>query len=301
MSASHPRVLLFGKNGQLGIELHRLLAPSSQIVALDIEECDLEKPDAVRRMVRDVRPSIIINASAYTDVERAEQEPEKAQAINAVAPAVMAEEAVVLGTGLIHYSTDYVFDGTKGSPYTEDDANHPLNAYGRSKLEGEKAIRATGVHHLILRTSWLYGTRGKNFLLTILRLADERSELRIVCDQSGAPTWSRSLAEGTVKILERLNWQLPTPGRTYHATAGGHTSWYGFAAKALSLSSDLKLKSTRTVPIPSSDYPTNARRPVNSRLSNERLHHELGVSLPNWEEDLQRVMAILNAEGVGKI
>ncbi len=198
------RILITGTNGQVGFELLRSLAGLGTVIAAGRDELDLADPDAIRRTLRDTKPGLIVNAAAYTAVDKAEAEPELALAINGVAPGILAEEAKRLGAALIHYSTDYVFDGSKGAPYTEDDAPRPISAYGRTKLAGEHAIQAVGVPHLILRTSWVYGARGSNFLLTILRLAKEREELSIVDDQIGAPTWSRAIAMATAGILERL-------------------------------------------------------------------------------------------------
>ena len=234
------RILITGKNGQVGFELQRSMAGQGQVIAVGRDEMDLSNPDSIRRVVRDIVPDLIINAAAYTAVDLAESEPELALAINGVAPGILAEEAKRLGAALIHYSTDYVFDGGKGKPYTEDDAPCPINVYGRTKLAGERAIQAVDAPHLILRTSWVYGARGKNFLLTILRLARERDKLSIVDDQVGAPTWSRAIAAGTKDILGRLGYGGPGFGDAcaerrgiYNFSAAGQTSWHGFAAAIL--------------------------------------------------------------------
>jgi len=284
----HTRILLTGVNGQVGWELHRSLAPLGQVVAMDSKALDLTDADAIRAKVREVAPRIIVNPAAYTAVDKAESEPGRARLVNAVAPAVLAEAAGECGAMLVHYSTDYVFDGRKETPYLEDDVTHPLNVYGATKLDGEAAIRASGVRHLILRTSWVYGARGGNFLLTMQRLMQERPELRIVDDQIGAPTWSRMIAEATALILAQclspaLGADRPEPWGTYHLTCGGETSWYGFAAAIAELGG----YPTRLTPIPSSDYPTPARRPANSRLDNGKLARVFGLRLPHWREALK--------------
>ena len=284
----HTRILLTGVNGQVGWELHRSLAPLGQVVAMDSKALDLTDADAIRAKVREVAPRIIVNPAAYTAVDKAESEPGRARLVNAVAPAVLAEAAGECGAMLVHYSTDYVFDGRKETPYLEDDVTHPLNVYGATKLDGEAAIRASGVRHLILRTSWVYGARGGNFLLTMQRLMQERPELRIVDDQIGAPTWSRMIAEATALILAQClsparGADRPEPWGTYHLTCGGETSWYGFAAAIAELGG----YPTRLTPIPSSDYPTPARRPANSRLDNGKLARVFGLRLPHWREALK--------------
>ncbi len=284
----HTRILLTGVNGQIGWELRRSLAPLGQVFAMDSKTLDLTDADAIRAKVRDIAPCIIVNPAAYTAVDKAESEPERARLVNAVAPAVLAEAGGECGAVLVHYSTDYVFDGRKKTPYLEDDVTHPLNVYGATKLEGEAAIRASGVRHLILRTSWVYGARGSNFLLTMQRLMQERSELRIVDDQIGAPTWSRMIAEATALILAQClsparGADRPEPWGTYHLTCDGETSWYGFAAAIAELGG----YPTRLTPIPSSDYPTPARRPANSRLDNGKLARVFGLRLPHWHEALK--------------
>lgn len=288
------RILLTGKNGQVGWELQRTLAPLGQVIALDAAELDLADADAIRRKVREIRPHIIVNPAAYTAVDKAESEPELAMAINGVAPGVFAEEAKKLGAFLIHYSTDYVFDGAKKGAYVEDDAPNPLSEYGKSKLAGEQAIRAADCNHLILRTSWVYGARGKNFLLTMLRLAKERSELRIVDDQIGAPTWCRSLAEITAQILAQLHAPGATQedmGRvsgTYHLTSADSVSWYGFAAEIIRQAGIQPVP--KLVPIPSQEYPTPAVRPMNSVLSNDKLLRTFGLQAGSWQGNLRLCM-----------
>lgn len=290
------QILLFGRNGQLGFELHKLLTPLVHVVGLDIDECDLADPASVRKTIRAIRPSLILNASAYTDVEKAESETEAAMAINAGAPRVMAEMAKALGAGLVHYSTDYVFDGASTVPYEEDDRPNPASAYGRSKLAGEEAIRESQCPHLILRTSWLYGARGKNFLLTILRLARTKERLSIVDNQIGAPTWCRSLAVISVAMLQQLDWKLPPAGGTYHVTSSGATSWCGFARTALGMCSDARLRSVEVSPIPTSEYPTKARRPLNSRLSTSKLQREFGLVPQSWQAGLREVIREIEAD-----
>src|SRR5216684_1254607 len=234
-----PRILLTGKNGQVGFEVHRLLLALGQVVAPDRHALDLLDANSIRQTVRDVRPQLIVNAAAYTAVDAAETDQVNAHAINAEAPAILAEEANKIGAALVHYSTDYVFDGSKKAPYEETDPTNPINVYGKTKLAGEQAVRSSGVPHLIFRTAWVYATRGRNFLLTILRLAAEKEELRIVCDQIGAPTWSLEIAAATSKILagicERNNGGplFPEVSGTYHLTAAGETTWYDFAKTIL--------------------------------------------------------------------
>jgi dTDP-4-dehydrorhamnose reductase len=284
-------ILLTGVNGQVGWELRRTLAPLGRVVAVDRDELDLADPDALRARVRALSPGLIVNPAAYTAVDRAETEAAQARAINAVAPGILAEEAKRCGAILVHYSTDYVFDGSKNGPYLEDDVPKPLNVYGSTKLEGEQTIRASGARHLILRTSWVYGRRGHNFLLTMQRLMRERAELKIVDDQIGAPTWSRQIAEATALILAQClsparGADRPEPWGTYHLTCGGATSWYGFAQAIAELGG----YSTRLTPIPTADYPTPARRPANSRLDNGKLERTFGVRLPDWREVLALCM-----------
>lgn len=280
-------ILLTGVKGQVGWELRRTLAPLGQVTAVDRAELDLSDLETIRAKVRALKPQVIVNPAAYTAVDRAEREAGQARAINAVAPAVLAEEAKRCGAILVHYSTDYVFDGSKPGPYVEDDAPNPLNVYGATKWEGEEAIRASGARHLILRTSWVYGRRGQNFLLTMQRLMREREELKIVADQIGAPTWSRLIAEATAQILAQClsparGADRPAPWGTYHLTCGGATSWYGFA-QAIAESGGV---TTRLIPIPASDYPTPARRPANSRLDNGKLARTFALRLPDWRETL---------------
>ena len=282
------KLLVTGAAGQVGRELMRALAPLGTVVGLDRAGMDLSDADGMRRAIRDCKPGLIVNAAAYTAVDRAESEPELAHAINAVAPGIIAQEARDCGAALIHYSTDYVYDGLKAFAYLESDATAPLSVYGASKLAGERAIEAAGGRHLILRTSWVYGVHGKNFLLTIRRLAMEREELSVVNDQIGAPTWSRMIAQATALIAAR--WcASASRGGTYHLSAGGQTSWFDFARAILELlpaDERRRLQVAGLKPIPTSQYPLPAKRPRNSVLSNEKLEREFAIHLPNWRASL---------------
>ncbi|MDP2783774.1 MAG: dTDP-4-dehydrorhamnose reductase, partial [Sulfurimicrobium sp.] len=248
----------------------------------------------IRAVIREIKPDLIVNPAAYTAVDKAESEPELAMAVNGIAPGIMAEEARKLGATMIHYSTDYVFDGTKTSPYTEEDIPNPINVYGKTKLAGEQAIQAAGIPHLILRTSWVYGARGKNFLLTILRLAKERDELKIVDDQIGAPTWSRMIAEATAQILAQSVSTMPhhplpitEVSGVYNLTAAGRTSWCEFTRAIL----ENAQAGTRVSPIPTADYPLPAPRPLFSLLASDKLSKTFGMKLPPWEDSLALCMA----------
>ena len=292
------KILLTGKNGQVGWELAHALAPLGEVIAFDRRGLDLAVPDQIVSVVRSVRPEVLINAAAYTAVDRAESEPDAAHAINAVAVAILAEEARRAQALLIHYSTDYIFDGMKDTPYVEEDRPNPLNAYGRSKLVGEQAIHDIGGAHLILRTSWVYSPRRKNFLLTIRRLLQEKKELRVVSDQIGAPTSARGLAEVTAELLRRHGIAALGDARgIYHATASGSTSWHGFAREIARL--ERPESPARIVAIASSEYPAQARRPRNSRLSNEKLLRRFGVALPRWEICLETCHATLGKSAEG--
>lgn len=289
------KILLTGRNGQVGYELERSLQGLGEVVALDRNAVDLERPTQLRDAIRAVRPDLIVNPAAYTAVDKAESEPEVAVRINADAPALMAEEARRIGAAMIHFSTDYVFDGCKQVPYVEDDRTGPVNVYGRTKLAGERAIAASGVAAMILRTSWVYGARGRNFMVTIRRLAAEREELRIVGDQLGAPTWCRTIAEATAQIVaqsaaapDRQQW-WSEKGGTYHLSAQGETSWYGFT-QAIMARAGLA-RPPQVLSIATSDYPTPARRPSYSVLSCERLSQEFGLRLPHWEQGVALCMA----------
>jgi dTDP-4-dehydrorhamnose reductase len=281
------KILLTGKNGQVGWELQRTLATLGEVVAVDRRGMDLANPDSIRNSIRAARPDLIVNAAAYTAVDKAESEADLAMAINGIAPGVMAEEAKRLGAAMVHYSTDYVFDGTKAALYAEEDAPNPLNVYGVTKLAGEQAVQAAGIPHLIFRTSWVYGLRGKNFLLTILRLAQERDELKIVDDQIGAPTWSRLIAEATAQILAQRRANLSEVSGLYHLTSDGQTSWHGFARAILDQSGLAVIKPLpRLVPIPGVDYPLPAPRPCNSGLNNKKMQQVFGLALPAWDTAL---------------
>jgi dTDP-4-dehydrorhamnose reductase len=307
MNQADVKIVIVGRNGQLAWEANRQFQGLGQIICVGRPEFDLADIDGVRAELRRIKPCIVVNAAAYTGVDQAESEPEAAMKINSEAPAAMAEEAKRMGALFVSYSTDYVFDGSSASSYLETDATAPLNVYGSSKLSGERAVEAVGGSHLIFRTSWVYGARGKNFLKTILKLAGERPELRIVDDQVGAPTWSRDLAASARKIIEQLIAEslsakisigeaLGDRRGIYHMTAAGSVSWYGFATAIVEemrkrRSSEGNL--AKVVPIPSSQYPTPALRPHNSRLCNQKLSSVFGVSLPPWRESLVAVMAEL--------
>jgi len=287
------RILITGRNGQVGYELERSLQGLGEVVAVDRERMDLADFDAIRTLIREVRPTLIVNPAAYTAVDKAESEPELAMRINGEAPGVIAEEARRLGAAVIHYSTDYVFDGSKSSAYMEEDIPSPLNVYGRTKLAGEQAVQASGALHLVLRTSWVYGTRGKNFLLTVQRLAAERDELRIVNDQYGAPTWCRTISDTTAHIVAGLGARHRQAGLDvdlwreksglYHLTAQGQTTWHGFAQTIVAhWSTERK---PVVIPITTKDYPLPARRPTNSVLSCRKLT-EAFCQLPRWDSAL---------------
>ncbi|HXO37663.1 MAG TPA: dTDP-4-dehydrorhamnose reductase [Candidatus Acidoferrum sp.] len=310
MNGSDLKIVIVGCNGQLAWETDRQLQGLGRVIRVGRPEFDLLDIDGMRSEIRRIKPSILVNAAAYTAVDQAESEPEVAMKINSDAPAAMAEEAKRLGALFVSYSTDYVFDGKSASSYQETDSTAPLNAYGTSKLSGERAVAAVGGSYLIFRTSWVYGARGKNFLKTILKLAAERAELRIVEDQIGAPTWSRDLADATRKIIEQLATKssnekisivdsLGDRSGIYHMTAAGSVSWYGFATaivEEMKKRSLPKGKLAEVIPIPSSQYPTPAARPHNSRLCNQKLRNVFGVSLPPWRESLATVMDELTNE-----
>jgi dTDP-4-dehydrorhamnose reductase len=292
------RTLVFGRSGQLGWELRRKLACFGGVAGAGLPEVDFSKPDTIRNAVRAAAPSVIVNAAAYTAVDKAESEPELALAINGTAAGVLAEEARRLGSMLVHYSTDYVFNGAKQGPYVETDAPNPLNVYGRTKLAGDEAIQSVGGSYLILRTSWVYGARGSNFLLTMLRLAKEREELRIVDDQIGAPTSSECIAQATANILAQV--VAPTGGGLegrsgiYHLTCGGETTWFGFAKALLTRSAATSgIAIPNLIPIKTSEFPRPAQRPANSRLSCKRLEETFGVRMPPWEDALSLVLETL--------
>jgi dTDP-4-dehydrorhamnose reductase len=280
-----PTILLIGSAGQLGSELARALPAHGNLIALDRAALDLCDADAIVAAVRGARPQMIINAAAYTAVDRAESEPDRAAAINARAPAILADEAQRGGAVLIHYSTDYVFDGESDAAYDEDSPPNPINAYGRSKLEGERAIAAVGGAALVLRTSWVYGLHGQNFLTTMRKLGAEHDELRIVADQVGTPNWTRSLAEATAAIVRRGERFVAERAGLYHLSGAGSASWFEFA-RAIFAAAD----HPRVVPITSAEYPTAARRPRRSVLSSARIAADFGVALPHWDQMLRKCL-----------
>lgn len=290
------KILLIGSQGQVGWELARTLLPLGEVVAVSRAQADLSDLDGLRRSVRTIKPDVIVNAAAYTAVDKAETDQEQAFLINAQAAGVLAEEAAICGALLIHYSTDYVFDGSKTVAYLEGDQTNPLNVYGQSKLAGEQAIQASTADFLILRTTWVYAARGNNFVKSILRLAQEREELNIVADQIGAPTWARLIAESTAHILRQAQQERQQGGfksGIYNLTSTGETSWHGFAEKIIELAKQqegLTIKTQRVNPIPTSAYPLPATRPANSRLSTQRLQKHYQLALPSWETALQLCM-----------
>ena len=294
-----PRLLITGCNGQLGFELQRALAPLGEVVAFARADCDLSNPDSIRAAVRAAKPDVIFNAGAYTAVDKAESEPDLAHAINAVAPGIIGEEAARMGALVIHYSTDYVFDGTKPEAYLENDTPNPLGGYGITKLGGEYALAASGAMHLIFRTSWVYGLNGKNFIKTILRLASERSELKIVADQFGAPTGAALLADVSAHVAARYLREGADsfPFGLYHLVASGETSWHELARHvvAKATAADWKLLATpdRILPITTSQYPTPAARPANSRLNTSKFSEAFGLQLPDWRNGVDQVMDAL--------
>ena len=285
------RLLVTGANGQVGRELSRSLMPLGDVVALDRRGCDLSWPEALPALIRNLKPDIIVNAAAYTSVDKAEQEEQLATTVNGTAVGALASVACEAGILLVHYSTDYIFDGAKQSPYTEEDIPHPINAYGRSKLAGEAAIRQAGGAYIILRSSWVYAGRGHNFVRTILRLAGERDELRIVDDQIGAPTWARDIADATASIVRAACHEQAAGDFTsgaFNLTASGATSWHGFAKAILEDATrhGLLRRLPHLKPVPSAEYPTAAARPKNSLLAGERLRKRFGLEVPDWRQRL---------------
>lgn len=292
------KILLTGKDGQVGWELQRTLQPLGNVLAPGRREMDLEDRETIRRTIRETQPDIIVNAAAFTAVDQAEEDKERAGQVNGLAPAVIAEEAGRLGSLLIHYSTDYIFDGEKKGPYFENDQPRPLNIYGSTKLAGEEGIRKTGTDHLILRTSWVYSLRGRNFLLTMLRLFQEKEKLSVIADQTGAPTWARLIAGTTALITcqarkEQQNSRFSSG--TYHLTSRGATSWYGFANRikeeAAHLPGREQIKTDRIEAIAARDYPATAVRPRNSRLDVSALEERFGLQMPDWEHSLALCLA----------
>ena len=291
------KILLFGKGGQVGWELQRSLAPLGELIALDFDStdhhADFSRPAALADTVRALRPDVIVNAAAHTAVDRCESEPEFAAKLNAEAPRVLAAEAAALGAWLVHYSTDYVFDGSSSAPRDEAAATGPLSVYGRTKLDGENHIRASGCKHLIFRTSWVYAARGGNFARTMLKLAAERDALSVIDDQFGAPTGADLLADITAHALRSVQ-REPQLGGTYHAVAAGETSWHGYArfviewARASGV--PVKVAATAIGAVPTSAYPTAARRPLNSRLDTRKLRSAFCLTLPDWQHGVQRML-----------
>ncbi|PJI46679.1 MAG: dTDP-4-dehydrorhamnose reductase [Pseudomonas sp.] len=299
------KILLLGANGQVGWELQRALSPIAKLVVCDRRRADLSNLESLARLVTTERPAIIVNAGAYTAVDKAESDIANARRINAEAVAVLARAARQIDTWLVHYSTDYVFNGEGDQPFTEDAATGPLSIYGQTKLEGEVAIRESGCRHLVFRTSWVYATRGNNFARTILNLAKEREELRVIADQIGVPTSAELIADVTSLILRDLMGdpaQREVTSGTYHLVPNGETSWHQYAqfviGEAVRQGASLRTTPERIAPIPASDYPTIARRPANSRLSNGKLQHTFGLTLPNWEHHVQRMVEELVDLGV---
>ena len=290
------KILLTGKNGQLGFELQRALAPLGEVVAVGTQDCNLADADALRELVRRVVPDVIVNPAAYTAVDKAESDEATAGAVNAVAPAILGEEGAKLGALVIHYSTDYVFDGTKQGAYTESDAPAPQSVYGRTKLEGEQGLAAANPRHLILRTSWVVGAHGGNFAKTMLRLAGEREKLAVVADQFGAPTPAALLADVSAHLVREhaRTGGIGFPYGMYHVAAGGETSWHGYAqfviGEALAAGIILKATVDAVAPLATEQYPTPAKRPLNSRLDTARFRSAFGLRLPPWQEGVRHVL-----------
>ena len=287
-----PRILIIGKNGQVGWELCRTLAPLGDVTAVDFPEIDLSSPDSLRQHLDQSRPNIIVNSAAYTAVDKSESEPDLAMKVNGVAPGILAEAARKSGALLVHYSTDYVFDGTKQSPYLESDKPNPLGTYGRSKLAGDEAVQQIGGNHLIFRLCWVYGARGQNFLLTMMRLAREREKLRVVKDQVGCPTWSRMIAQATTQALIRILTIGDFSAFTglYHLASSGITSWHGFAEKIVQLMPSEGKKCTIVEAITTAEYPTPAKRPVYSVMDCGKLEKAFKIRLPDWENGLRQTL-----------
>lgn len=292
-----PTLLVTGSNGQVGFELRRSLAPLGRVVALERAGCDLSRPDELRRVVRELRPDVIVNPAAYTAVDKAETDIEAAYAINSVAPGVLAEEAKTLGSLLVHYSTDYVFDGRKDGSYVETDKVNPQSVYGKSKLAGEQAIAAAGVQALVLRTCWVAGAHGSNFAKTMLKLGRERDSLRVIADQFGAPTTASLIADVTAQIVAR-HWLSGRPtafaGGVYHLAAAGETSWHGYATEVLRMAAalgvPLQVNLKHIEAIPATAYPLPASRPANSRLNTSKLRETFGIHLPDWQQGIRLLL-----------
>lgn len=289
------RILVPGRTGQVGWELQTTLAPFGTVIALDRAGMDLMNPDSIRHAIRDAKPDVIVNAAAYNHVDRAESEPDLAMRVNGVAPGIMAEEAKRLGAVFVHYSTDYVLDGELDRPYVEDDPPNPVNAYGKSKLAGERAVAAVGGAYLILRTSWVYSARGSNFVLTVLRLARARPDLAMVDDQSGSPTWARALAQGTAELLRRRELMARHSG-VYHLAAGGHATRFELANAIIGIMRDLSGLNdgwAKLRPISTGEYPLPARRPRHPVMSKDKLKRIFGIEMPRWEDQLRSCLSDL--------
>jgi dTDP-4-dehydrorhamnose reductase len=288
------KILLTGKNGQVGWELNRSLSKLGTVFAMGRDQMDLSKPETLGSAIQKIRPDIIINAAAYTAVDKAESEPELAMTINEISPGVIAEEARKIGAGMVHFSTDYVFDGKTTSPYKEDDPTYPLSIYGKSKLAGEKAVIQAGIPHIILRTGWVYSLRGNNFLLTMQKLAQTSKQIKVVDDQTGGPTWARTIAEGTAQIMKQcMNESTSRPqvfshSGIFHMTCGGETNWFGFANKILELSG--LSEGTKLIRIATIEYPTPAARPMYSLLSNKKIQQVFHHEMPLWQSALRECL-----------
>jgi len=282
-----PKIMLTGANGQVGWELQRTLVSLGHVYSFNRKALGLSNPEKIKQCVREIKPDLIVNAAAYTAVDKAEEEPELARAVNGIAPAILAEEAKKLNSVIVHYSTDYVFDGNNKVPYTEADIPNPINVYGRTKLDGEKGIIDSGAHYLIFRTCWVYSLRGKNFLLTILRLAKEKEELRIVNDQLGSPTWSRLISEITAQILAHGRQKIIDKQGLYNVSAGGKTTWFDFANRIVEFIAESGQEYSKLIPVSTSEYKTTAKRPLYSVLSNEKLKEAFGIKMPDWEHSLK--------------
>ena len=298
------RILLTGIGGQLGGELQEILTPLGKVTGVNRQSLDLTEPEQIRQIIGEVKPDIIVNAAAYTAVDKAETETELANAINGDAPTIMAQEAQKLGSAIIHISTDYVFDGQKNTPYKEDDITNPINAYGRSKLLGEEGIKSHSSRYIILRTAWVYGSYGKgNFVKTMLRLGAEREEIRVVVDQVGTPTWTRDIAQAILQLGEKITLDIPDNSSLtgiYHFTNSGAISWYDFAVAIFEEAKQLgfPLKVQRVIPITTSEYPTPAARPAYSVLSNQKISTILGSNPPYWRNGLRQMLQQLYSESV---
>ncbi|NRA32205.1 MAG: dTDP-4-dehydrorhamnose reductase [Polyangiaceae bacterium] len=287
--AERPLILLTGKNGQLGFRLQRALAPLGRVVAQDRSELDLSVPSMIRQRVAEIKPDLIVNAAAYTAVDRAESEPELARAVNATAPEILATECKRGNIPLLHYSTDYVFDGKQSRAYTEEQPAAPVTQYGQSKLEGEQAVQASGAKHIILRLSWVFDTRGSNFLRTMLRLGKEREQLSVVSDQHGAPTWSREVADASATIAKTMLAPTRPASELLHMPAAGSTTWFEYATRIFELAEGDAWP--RVEAISTADYPTPAKRPAYSILSGNKLQEQFGIRLPSWDEQLRGALA----------